>query len=705
MKLIECYVENFGKLKDFRSSFSDGLNLFREDNGFGKTTLSVFIKAMLFGLDDTKKTKLEENDRKHYMPWQGGRCGGSLTFSIKKKTYRIERTFGMKAADDTFILYDCDTGKQSDDYSENLGEELFGIDSDGFERTVFLSERKLSVKNDNKSISAKLSDLVGSDGDVGELDKAVAALEERRKYYHKKGGAGKITDIKNQISAIEAEISRIERLKDGYSEKNEKLKTVTNELRSLEERKRDSEKKRHALGYEKQYLAMKKRKEENEARLNELSQFFKRGTASVEEIRAAERNWDEYNRLKNSLSPEREFSDTDFSDAELNRHIETAQKNAVSKNVNKSSHIWAFLSILSILLGIVLGYFVSPILYTVCAFCLIFAFLSVLNLKAYKKARACDKKLSPAIKFAENVLNRAVEKDNLYAALMEIKAKESARREMILKKGEEEKARAERIEALGILHNQFVSRFPVSESDPFAEIRAKLTEYEYLLREIKESDGAIISYIREYGIKTDSLLADTPSDEKDESPEELDYEIRRHRSDAIMLERECRADIEEISSLDELSEKRLELLDAYNNAVRRLETIQLTKEHLAKAKDSLTSKYLGKTKAAFASYLSLLSGEDSNLFTMDTNFALLRSEGGKSVSGEAYSLGTRELYSLITRFALTDSLYEDEKPFIILDDPFAHFDDKKATAALKLLKKLSETKQIIYFTCSKSRSV
>ena len=79
MKLIECYIEAFGKLEGAKYNFSDGLNTVKKDNGYGKTTLTVFIKAMLYGLDDTKKVKLEENDRKHYMPWQGGRCGGSLT--------------------------------------------------------------------------------------------------------------------------------------------------------------------------------------------------------------------------------------------------------------------------------------------------------------------------------------------------------------------------------------------------------------------------------------------------------------------------------------------------------------------------------------------------------------------------------------------------------------------------------------------------
>ena len=126
MKLIECYIESFGKIKDKRITFTDGLNCIKDDNGSGKTTLSVFIKVMLYGMSDTKKASLEENDRKHYLPWDGSAARGSLTFEADGKQYRIERFFAPKPADDTFALYDCSTGKPSSDYSERVGEELFG---------------------------------------------------------------------------------------------------------------------------------------------------------------------------------------------------------------------------------------------------------------------------------------------------------------------------------------------------------------------------------------------------------------------------------------------------------------------------------------------------------------------------------------------------------------------------------------------------
>ena len=46
MKIKKCYIENFGKLHEFKYEFSDGLNIINEMNGWGKSTLATFIKVM-----------------------------------------------------------------------------------------------------------------------------------------------------------------------------------------------------------------------------------------------------------------------------------------------------------------------------------------------------------------------------------------------------------------------------------------------------------------------------------------------------------------------------------------------------------------------------------------------------------------------------------------------------------------------------------
>ena len=45
MKLISCYIENFGCLSQYKLDLRPGLTLIEEENGFGKTTLAEFIRA------------------------------------------------------------------------------------------------------------------------------------------------------------------------------------------------------------------------------------------------------------------------------------------------------------------------------------------------------------------------------------------------------------------------------------------------------------------------------------------------------------------------------------------------------------------------------------------------------------------------------------------------------------------------------------
>ena len=46
MKILSCYIANFGCIKNKEYKFNEHLNPFCEDNGQGKSTLAAFIKAM-----------------------------------------------------------------------------------------------------------------------------------------------------------------------------------------------------------------------------------------------------------------------------------------------------------------------------------------------------------------------------------------------------------------------------------------------------------------------------------------------------------------------------------------------------------------------------------------------------------------------------------------------------------------------------------
>ena len=109
MKLIACHIENFGKLRNFDYEFSGGLSEILQDNGWGKTTFCVFIKAMLYGMSKKGNTKAYIAERSKYAPWQGGVYGGTLTFEHKGHKYKMYRTFGATPERDMFSVIDLET--------------------------------------------------------------------------------------------------------------------------------------------------------------------------------------------------------------------------------------------------------------------------------------------------------------------------------------------------------------------------------------------------------------------------------------------------------------------------------------------------------------------------------------------------------------------------------------------------------------------
>ena len=97
MKLIECNIAGFGAFKNYKLSFNDGLNVILQPNGWGKTTLAAYIKAMLYGFERKRVRDVSENERLRYTPWTGRVYGGTLDFELAGREYRIPRQFGAPA--------------------------------------------------------------------------------------------------------------------------------------------------------------------------------------------------------------------------------------------------------------------------------------------------------------------------------------------------------------------------------------------------------------------------------------------------------------------------------------------------------------------------------------------------------------------------------------------------------------------------------
>lgn len=240
MKLLNVYVAGFGNLQDQSFSFTDGINVFSRPNGWGKSTFAAFVRSMFYGLGDSRARSVAENARKRYTPWQGGSFGGNLEFEVGGKGYRIERFFGAKESEDTFELFALDTGKPSGDYTERIGEELFGIDADGFARTVFMDASAhvhgKVEKNANNSINTKLNHLLEAENDLGNYEQAMEALVKRKRYYKTTGERGEIYAGERRLIALQGEIERCLAAKEEALGLEEQIAALTPEIKACEAR-------------------------------------------------------------------------------------------------------------------------------------------------------------------------------------------------------------------------------------------------------------------------------------------------------------------------------------------------------------------------------------------------------------------------------------------------------------------------------------
>ena len=818
MIIKELYIENFGKLSKYKKTFSHGLNSFVEDNGFGKTTLTVFIKTMLYGFDETRRQSLDENDRKRYIPWQGGAFGGYLVFEVNGKTYRVERSFQTKGSEDTFTLYDLDTGAISSDFSSSLGDELFGIDADGFERTVFLSEKNLSGKNTNQTISAKLSNLVGTDGDIDGFDSAIKLLDDRRKFYQKKGGAGEIQDVKNEISELEDEIRILSQRRDNAAKTEEEISALAEKIKSIKQKKEgvlEKERKEklesEKRSYEIQYANMLGALKGDEKREEQLFEFFSKKLPRVSEIAAVSENAEEVKRLNrtlidmgenNELSSLRTFFKNDTTVEECERMHANAKKVSeskanfytnqeysysspfakvptvkeidehtakltrnVSSGVKTGSFALAIIGLILITVGLVLGITVSTPLYSIAIVGFLLTIVSIISISKSKSNKETEKDIAKINSFICEVYSAGRDFDSPLSALISMRAdleKMNSDKERISRMQREREASAEstlrterevrefiekfplsygltleeatadilykkrrfdmlteyesekdtkrsvckeRIKALTESINSFISLFPITSGDPINEIRNNLAEYEVLHSSLTRRRTEAESFAASHGItyipkiSSQSTVSDTSFSNELRFIDEQLIEAEREKS---RLELEYNNSIISVQKIEELEEKLLEKNEQIEIYKDNLATITKAKDMLARAKDSMTGKYLEPTKKGFSKYLALIEDEVGE-FTMDTAFTITKTDLGKSRQAEAYSRGTRDLHALAIRLSLIDALYESEKPPIILDDPFIAFDDKHTERAISVIRKLSTARQIFYFTCSKSR--
>ncbi|MBE6620242.1 MAG: hypothetical protein E7625_02605 [Ruminococcaceae bacterium] len=810
MRIIGLHVQNFGGLCDHTETFEEGLNLRLHPNGWGKSTLAVFIKAMLYGLPATTKRSLIENERKRYSPWNGGAYGGSLDIEVGGEAYRIERFFGAKEAEDRLNVLSLRTGAEADtEWASNPGEGLFGVDAAAYERSTYLSQRPDDMTRDGTvSIHTKLNRLVDATDDLANYDRAMELLEKRRReLHHLTGGGGEIAAATARHAALTREIercyaqrtvlsacrNRINDLKENMVGARAETEQIQQELSSELKRREgraigarmaalEAEEAelntflancREVLGGQepteqlietvtgaaatceeaKRRLDRAHPDEEELAEIETLSGRFDRGLPTEEQLEALRHAAKEYNRASvlamdledehvsvEPIDPEEQFLQARAHLQSLRDQRQALAQSETQGKTRRIDPISAVMLALSVVFIIVALW--VPLLWIVSAVCLAVALIfAALHAKRHVKAAVLAQEgrqkitqLDGDIKQAELRL-QAAESALRFAGLwratfvhepcpgateaalcIERLAAQGERLVTLLEKKKQiESAHCECRRSLdeAQAHLSGLMKHMKGAPEDATLLVRWLTELSGRYREAlvrSERKQAEIAALRaQYGTQGEPVVQ-----AEDGHVDVAALEARQKElagalaawSEALAREEQTEARLtSETEELDELESELESLSCQIERQNQQLMSIQSAEKYLKLAREQLSGRYLNAMQQGFGRYMKALTGEDAPVFTMDAQFRVKLRAAGVGRDSDAFNTGLRDLISLCERLSLVDAMFEGERPFLILDDPFTNLDDATMARAADLLEAVAERYQVLYLTCNSSRSL
>lgn len=763
----ELHITNFGRLHDYSHSFREGLTAIEHENGWGKSTLASFIKAMFYGLPDKGARKGVVYEREKYRPWQGGVYGGSLTFSNGSKSYRIERVFSDRRKSDTFMLFDSVTNTASKDFGENVGDVLFGVNMDTFERSVFvtLDNSKLPSKSDD--IAAKLGHLVQND-DMASFTDAKTALEKAANALQGKvKGRGEIPALQAQIESGEASLRLIEgdekRLEVALRNiENEKAKKAQKEAAQKDLQKEYAE----AVYYAKRLQREGLEKDKTQAQEQRLSllHFFGGTVPSNEVMREMDEALSQYAKndayMQSAALKPQEKTEYDslmakyqgIMDKDVNKHFGELESlmtlgeklRALQNEKNEASNaLMQKKAVKPQNMGRIAAFALGGVFFVAAAFA--FAFMRSLSMipllflgaallcvlfAIMKKAKPVDtteeeKCLSDAAhkldeaegerarlasslesfigKASKSTASLTETLGNMKAALEKLNSYKERLCNAAESRGKRDDASAR---LLSLTSGFDVDKNKTLESQVFS-CRDNKKAFEIANDRAINSGNALEAFDREHKDEMSGILnaqkGNRSSAQLAAAGETARQGINECEKAIARLTSEADNLIANIDTKEQVHGDVAEKKNMVKEKTARYNLLCKTVQFLTEAQEELQRQYMDAMTSGFEKYVQMLGSAIS--LNITGNLDVTVTDGAITHGREALSDGYKDMVNVCARLALTDALFGSVKPPVILDDPFVNLDDIKVEKAKGAIQYLAKERQVIYLVCHKSRTI
>ena len=174
----------------------------------------------------------------------------------------------------------------------------------------------------------------------------------------------------------------------------------------------------------------------------------------------------------------------------------------------------------------------------------------------------------------------------------------------------------------------------------------------------------------------------------------LQREIIQREKTVLSIESQIRS-LEQ--SIEEESKSDLnELYKEKTSLEKTLHALTLAAAALDNAAQRMQSNFTPSINKKASKYFKILSGEKYKGLFCGEDFSL-KLDADIPRSSEYFSGGCVDQMYLSLRLALTDMLFKDNTIFMLLDQPFLQYDEKRKKNAIMLFDSLGEKRQIILF--------
>jgi DNA repair exonuclease SbcCD ATPase subunit len=184
----------------------------------------------------------------------------------------------------------------------------------------------------------------------------------------------------------------------------------------------------------------------------------------------------------------------------------------------------------------------------------------------------------------------------------------------------------------------------------------------------------------------------------------LNFRLTGCSEELLRLQQRCELLREQVRRIPEVRDE-LQMWQKKKQAdQKKSDLLDDTMALLEQAKENLATSFMGPIRSSFTRYLDKLWAQQEGKVLVTADLDVQMERHGIARELGYFSAGQMDMVMLCMRFALVDALFAEEKPFVILDDLFVNLDDNRTAEAICLLGELAADRQIIYLTCSSSRS-